>query len=360
MKTPPCAFTPAQRLELRQMAEHRVNISLLRLLAVVSILRTALTRILPLAGSGAWWVFPVCLLPGCAVYLLLLISMALCRVQTVTDCARVCLGPFGAWLISGVLALLTLMDGASSMTALITLFTEGIGTRGTQITLALLTAAVLLFCLHREGLPRGVYLLRWPILLCLAVLLVSWALDVQVDRLFPYLGSGRSAVEASLRTGWSLAWPLVLLLTVPPVRPGFRRVLAPWPVLALPVVVVLLLTLTVPQEVLTLRQDLATCLLLPTRYATQAVRTLAQCILMLAFFLAVASAAHVTTDRVCAPFRHHPSWLPYAVVLLLTALQALDIRMLWQNLGTWESWSLAPLVVLAVLLLPLSALRRKR
>lgn len=351
--------SPESRLQARLAGELRARTVFVQLIGIVSILRTVLTRIVPMAGSGAWWLTLICLAPGAAVYGLLALGMRLTGSATLTDLARACLGRLGGWLLAIMLTAAMLLDGASSMTALITLFTEGVGTEGTQLTLAILTGAVLLTCLHREGLARGVYLLRW-VMLGAALLTAAFGVKaVHADSLFPMLGEGEAALSAAFRAGISLAWPFALLLTLPK-ESDRPRVASLCSVILSVLAVLLFLTLTNPNELLTRFRSLADCLLLPTRYASSAVRTLAQCLLMLVFFLAIGGAAQLSTDFLCAPMGQPPQYLPYAVLILLTATQALEIDRLWDALGCLEPWLLLPLTALAAICLPIAIIRRKR
>lgn len=350
--------TPEERRRVRQIAALRARNAFVELLCIASVLRTALTEILPLTGCGGWWVTALLLLPGCAVYALFRLCMSLTRTDTLTDCLRCCLGPLGGWLLSGVLTALLLLDGAASMTALITLFTEGIGTRGTQVTLALLTSAVLLFSLHREGLPRAVYLLRPVMLVSAALAAVILAQEARIDALFPWKGEGDSSLVAALQTGVSLGWPVTLLLTVPSAE-NPRRVRPAVKVLLATVLPLLFVTLILPHEILTEARDLAGSLLLPMLYAPSALRTLCLCLLMLILFLAAGGAAQFATEHLCAPMGQPPRFLPYAVLLLLTATQALDVGRLWAALTAIMPWMLVPLALLAVLCLPIACFRRK-
>lgn len=351
--------SPQSRLEARRLGELRARRTFLQLICAVSILRTALTRIVPLAGSGAWWLTLVCLLPGAAVLLLMALAMRLTGSSTVDGLLRVCLGRTGGWLLSWLLAAATLLDGASTMTALITLFTEGVGTRGTQLTLAILTGVTLLTCLHREGLPRGAYLLR-RVMLAAALLAAAFALpDMRMDHLHPLMGGGAASLTATLRVGVSLAWPFLLLLTLPEEgRAG--RAAAICPVVLTVLATLLLLTLTTSHELLARQHTLADCLLQPARYASSALRTLLLCLLMLTFFLAIGGAAQLSTDFLCAPMGQPPRWLPYGVLTLLTATQALPPDRLWTALSLIEPWLLLPFAALAALCLPAAILRRKR
>jgi len=344
---------------MRLEGERRARLSLIRLVAVVSILRTALTQVLPLAGSASWWLLPVCLLPGLAIYFLLRGCMRRIGVRTLTDAVRAGLSRPGVWLLCAAVTATLLVDGTASMTALITLFTEGIGTQGTQLTLALLTSGVLLFCLSREGLPRGIYLLRWLMLVAAAVLAVNGLLYARLDHLFPWMGDGSASVMAALRTGISIGWPVVLLLLAEPVRPEGRQRGLFLPLL-LSVAAVGILCLSRPHELLTNRQDLSGALLQLMDGLQSAVVTLGQCLLMLVLFLTVGAAAHLLTDSIAAPMGQPPMWLPYAVVVALTLTQCTNIRALWRTLSLCQPWLLAPYGLIALLLLLTTTFRRKR
>ncbi len=351
--------TPEERRQARQTGAILARNALVQLLCAVSILRTSLTALLPVAGCSTWWLTLCCMLPGAAVYAALRVSMRLTGTDTLADCLRCCLGRVGIWCGSITMAVLLLLDGAASMTALITLFTEGIGTRGTQITLALLTTAVLLCTLHREGLPRAVYLLRRVMLAAALLAAVFLLKDVRVDALSPWQGEGMSVLRAALCMGGSIAWPLALLLTIPSAGKP-RRIRPVVKVAAACIAVLLFVTLITPHELLIRAHGLAGSLLLPLRFAPPALRTMCLCLLMLMLFLAIAGAAQLATDHLCAPMGQPPRWLPYAVLLVLTATQALDIRRLWALLTALQPWLLLPPALLAALSLPIAVFRRKK
>jgi len=86
MRTISKVHTPSQRQAMRLQGERRARQSMIRLVAAVSILRTALTDLLPLAGSAGWWVVPVCLLPGLTVYGLLALTMKRTGTAVLADC----------------------------------------------------------------------------------------------------------------------------------------------------------------------------------------------------------------------------------------------------------------------------------
>ena len=359
MRTIVKAHTPEERLAARLRGERRAVQCMIRLVAVTSMLRTLLTRVLPLAGAASWWMTVVCLLPGLLVYGLLALVLRLTQTAVLTDAMRACFGRFGAWLLAAVLTALLLLDGASSMTALITLFTEGIGTEGTQFTLALLTGAVLCFCLHREGLPRGVFFLRWLMLGALALLALDWLSMSHFDGLFPVLGDGVPALMTAGEAGASLAWPLLLLLTAEPVRPGVR--LRPViPVALICFGVVLLACLSIPHELLVTHHDLSGSLMEMTLHLHPAVRMVAICLLLLTLFLTLGGTAHLLSGALSAPTGRGYGWLPFAAVALMVLSQLSDIRRLWALLGTVEPWLLCPLAALGAAALPVALIKRRR
>ena len=338
--------------------ELRARTALIRLLCAVSVWRSIMTRVLPLCGASAWWIALLSLLPGAAIALLLRSVMALTRTATVSEAVRVCLGRGGATLISCLLTALLIIDGAASITSLITLFTEGLGTRGTQLTLAILTGVMLLFCLHREGLSRAVYFLRGGMIA--AALLVAALLlpDARLDSLFPLHGEGSTSNLTALKAGLSIGWPLVLLLIVPPHRRMGRLRGGVGPVFAA-VAAVLLLNLLVPHELLIQQSGLAALLLLPPRYAPNALRLLAMCLLMLAFFLAIGASAQTAASLLSISWNALPGWVPYVLLAGMFITQAADITRLWRLLGMIEPWLLVPLALAAIVCLPAALFRRK-
>lgn len=358
MRGMPRNCTKAARSCQRQNSELLARMAAIRLLCCVSILRTALTSVIPLAGAASWWVAVLCLLPGLAVYLTAIMAMRLTGTATLTDCVRQCLGRIGGLIEAGLLAALLLWESIASMTALVTMFTEGIGTRGTQITMALLTGSVLLLCLHREGLPRAIVLLR-PVLLAAALLLVILLLpSVHVDGLSPAMGDGETSIRAAVSAGFSMGWPLLLLLSVPGKGAGVHSRSAA-PVIPVLLICGLVTVLVIPHELLAFRHDLAGTLLNLTLYAPTAVQTLHRCLLMLALFLSTGVSVLLLTGQVCAPAGHMPGWLPGVTLLAVTASQVLNISELWRWLGLVERWLLLPLAVLVCLCIPLALFRRK-
>ncbi|MGN1367446.1 MAG: hypothetical protein ACI4WX_01140 [Aristaeellaceae bacterium] len=347
-----------RQIQARMDGERRAQLSLIRLLCAVSVWRTIMTRMLPLCGVSAWWTALLCLLPGAAAALLLRGMMALTRTATITEALRACLGRAGVLLLSLILAVLLLTDGIASITALITLFTEGLGTRGTQFTLAVLTGVMLLFSLHREGLARAVVFLRWGMIAAAVLAAACLLSDAKPDNLFPLSGEETAATLAALKAGMSLGWPLALLLTVPPSAGTGRLRGGVLPVFGA-VAAVFLLALIVPHELLMRQSGLASLLLLPTRYSPNALRVVAMSLLMLVFFLSIGASAQLATKHLGAPWKSLPAWLPYVLLAGMFLTQAADVSRLWQGIGCIEPWLLFPLALLALVCLPIALIRRK-
>lgn len=348
----------AQRLRVRRQGENRARRALAQLVSAVAILRTGLTAIMPLAGGAAWWATLLCLLPGVAAYAILALLMARRSVSCLQSLIGACLGRRASGAIAVLGGALLMLEAVTTLTALITLFTRGIGTSGTQLTLALLTGGALLMCLHREGLPRAVYLLRWGLA---GASLLAGALclrGLRADALFPLTGWGMPSLRAALTAGWGMGWPLLLLLAVPEDGPR-ARLSAVSPVLLAVLCGMLLLCLSAPHELLTRFTTLADCMLLPAYFASPAVRMLTRCLLMLAFFLAVAGSVQLAAEGIAAPLGGHRGRMaPGLLLLAAVATQALNAGALWQRLTAVQPWLLTPGAALAVLCLFAPARKR--
>lgn len=342
----------------RHAADDRARGSLIRLLCAASFLRVGLTQLLPLTGSAAWWTALICLLPGAAILAALRLAMRWTGTSTLAEGLRACLGKRAAWAASWLIGACLLVEALSTLTALLTMFTEGVGTRGTQFTLAVLTMLVLLTCLHRAGLPRAVYLLRWP-LTALAGLLLAFALpQMHLDGLYPLGGREAAALPAVVKACWQMGWPLVLLLTVPPV-PGQRRGVTAVVPCAWCVGTLLALVLLLPHEVLLRHAGLADALLLPGWYLPNALRTLAQCGMMLLLFLGLGGMVQGAAEWLCIPCSRVPVWLPCVLTALLTLTQAGDTAGLQRWLNLLSPWLPVVPSALALICLPAAWLRRK-
>ena len=182
--------------------------------------------------------------------------------------------------------------------------------------------------------------------------------DVRLDHLFPLYGEGAANVLLALKAGISLAWPVALLLTSPSAKTGrLRSALLPAFFAA---AALLVLILTIPQELLASTKGPAQLMLQPTKYAPNALRVLYLCLLMIGIFLSVAAAVRLTTENICAPLKGSPGWLPHAILIGLILTQAGDTATLWRWLEMLRPWLLLPLAVLAMICLPMAILRRER
>lgn len=256
-----------QRIQKRRAGQRQTQNALIGLLSAVSMTRIGLTQLLPLCGSAAWWLSAACMLPGLCVYGALRLLLRRTHTRTLTDCARKLLGNFGIILIMLTLTLPLLLDGIASLTALITFFTEGIGARGSQFTLTLLTASVMLIALNRDGLPRGVYLLRHVLLVAAAIIAINALLDAHPDGIVPLLGEGVPPLLSGIRSAWGMSWVLLLLLEFP-AEEGTRRTPAMLAGLLPCPVILLLLSLAIPPELTVPGRSLASRLALPTLFCS--------------------------------------------------------------------------------------------
>lgn len=348
-----------QRIQKRRAGQRQTQNALIGLLSAVSMTRIGLTQLLPLCGSAAWWLSAACMLPGLCVYGALRLLLRRTHTRTLTDCARKLLGNFGGILIMLTLTLPLLLDGIASLTALITFFTEGIGARGSQFTLTLLTASVMLIALNRDGLPRGVYLLRHVLLVAAGIIAINALLDAHPDGIVPLLGEGVPPLLSGIRSAWGMSWMLLLLLEFP-AEEGTRRPPAMFVALLPCPVILLLLSLTIPSELTVPGRSLASRLALPTLFLQPAVRTLAQCLLMMTLFLSIAGSAQLAARFLTSSCLKPKKWVPYVLIGLLTLTQLFDISRLWRVLTAFTAWSLVPGVLLLLLLTIARLCRREK
>ena len=347
-----------QRIQKRRAGQRQTQNALIGLLSAVSMTRVGLTQLLPLCGSAAWWLSAACMLPGLCVYGAFRLLLRHTH-TTLTDCARKLLGNFGGILIMLALILPLLLDGAASLTALITFFTEGIGARGSQFTLTLLTASVMLIALNRDGLPRGVYLLRHVLLVAAGIIAINALLDAHPDGIVPLLGEGVAPLLSGIRSAWGMSWVLLLLLEFP-AEEGARRTPAMLAGLLPCPVILLLLSLAIPPELTVPGRSLASRLALPTLFLQPAVRTLAQCLLMMTLFLSIAGSAQLAARFLTSSCQKPKKWVPYVLIGLLTLTQLFDISRLWRILTALTAWSLAPGLLLLLVLTIARLCRREK
>ena len=119
------------------------------------------------------------------------------------------------------------------------------------------------------------------------------------------------------------------------------------------------MVLTLPQELLSRQTSLAAVLLLPTRYAANALRVLYLCLLMLTIFLSIGASVQLATEHLCAPLKHRPKWLPHALLIGLVFTQTGDASSLWVSFAAVLPWLLVPLAGIAMICLFTAVIRRK-
>lgn len=73
----------------------------------------------------------------------------------------------------------------------------------------------MLIALNRDGLPRGVYLLRHVLLVAAAIIAINALLDAHPDGIVPLLGEGVPPLLSGIRSAWGMSWMLLLLLEFP-------------------------------------------------------------------------------------------------------------------------------------------------
>ena len=345
-----------KQCEARCAEENQTRLSMLRLLCAVSVWRSGVMLILPAAGSAAWWVMLVCLLPGLGTAALLRLTMHMTRTKSLTETVRACLGATGVRTVSVLLSALLLSEALAEMTLLMTLFTQEIGTRGTRFTTALLTGAALLLCMHRDGLPRAVHFLRWPVAAAAGVAAAYQLMQGRADHLYPLCGEGSMTSLTAVRAGVGMAWPAVLLLTVQPACTGRLRG-AVLPVFAA-AAALLLLTLDVPQELMADGRSWAG-MLLPVRYAPNALGILSLCLMMTTIFMSIAASVLYGAEILLSPMKRCPKGLPYAVTLGLILTQAGNVTLLDGIVDDVQLWLAAGLAGVAAVCLPAALIRRK-
>ena len=101
-------------------------------------------------------------------------------------------------------------------------------------------------------------------------------------------------------------------------------------------------------------------LALPTLFLQPAVRTLAQCLLMMSLFLSIAGSAQLAARFLTSSCQKPKKRVPYALIGLLTLTQLFDISRLWRVLTAFTAWSLAPGVLLLLVLTIARLCRREK
>ena len=346
--------TPGMRRQARENAEKQLRLALYRMLATVVMLRHA-CGIVAVSGSAGWWLTALCALPGFAVYGLMRFALRAAGVKSVPALAAKCFGFKGMRMMNAVPAAVLAVEGAASLTALTTVFTDGAMTAVSAWMFALSAAAVLCLCTGRDGLVHGTGLLRWVLGAFTAAVLTNMLLQAQADHLFPLGGNGASSWIGVLRTHRSMAWPVLLLLWEEPPEGSGRRVLLP---VTLTVAFAAVLCLMLPHEALIQPRTMAESMLLPGAALHPVNRMLLMCLWTAGLALSALIAAVRTADLLM--LRPLPErWLPCALLIAFAALQLLDGGMLHGVIFALEGWLLVPFAALAAVL-PIYARRRRK
>lgn len=347
MRTSTRIHTHQEQRMMRIQGDRRARQMQVQFLCCVSMVRCVVMQMLPLCGSALWWVAPLCMAPGIVVYLLISTGLKRSGAATV-QAATAKAGKVVRWITGGLVFLLLMLDGAASMTALITAFTQGIGTEGTQLTLAGLTLLALLGCMKKDGLPWGIYMMRKGLMSLALVIAAVMTSMANVDGIHPVLGTGSGGILAAIRAGAGMAWPLILLTTIEPPRPGIIRPVLP--VAAVTFGAGIMLCLVYPCEVLIRSGTMAERLLMPALHLPQALRTLAHSLGMLTLFLEIASVVQLSAERLAEISGRDRIWFPYVIAAALAGTQALDIHRLWRGVSSMLEVLPAGVVVVGIAL----------
>lgn len=351
-------YTSAQRLALREKNQRRARRTCWRILAVAGVLRSAFIQVFPMAGASGWWLCMVSLLLALVPYWLCCLLMKKLGASTLPDALRAAFGRVGVWVAFILVAAVLLWDALCTMTALVTLFTQGIGARGTQLTLAVLTGCVMLLCLQRDGLIYGLQMLRWPLGILLVIAVACRAGQIRGDHLFPPLGQGMQANLAALRAGAGLGWPLVLLLMEEPAVPRVRW-RDPLPAWGLAVGILLLITLTIPHEMMLQYATMAQGMLMTAAFLSPAAQLAILCLWMVGLFLLLAVETRWAADAAMVPSGRESPRIALLMTAMLVASQIMPPDRLWPWLAGVQPWLVLPLV-LACAALGLAAIIRQR
>lgn len=101
---------------------------------------------------------------------------------------------------------------------MVCLFTEGVVTNVEPFWMALVTLLAALCCCQEKGLPRCVWLLRFPLLVLALLLLADLLTKAQLDFLHPISGAGDAVNQRLFLSQNALGWPLLLFAELPPGR----------------------------------------------------------------------------------------------------------------------------------------------
>lgn len=121
------------------------------------------------------------------------------------------------------MTLALLWQGEAALTEVVCLFTEGVVMNIAPFGMAAVTVVTALCCCQRKGLPRCVWLLRYPLLVLLALLFFELTWNGHWDYLLPLSGAGNAANRTLFLDMTAMGWPLVLFAELPAREKGQRR-----------------------------------------------------------------------------------------------------------------------------------------
>ena len=346
-------------LTQRQEADRRCLRAELRLYCFVTCISEGLSSLLAETGAAAIWLGPLCLLPG----LLLLGLGALCKrltaAPTLTEAFRAGLHPALARVWQGYGFLLLCWQGESLLTDMVCLFTEGVVTNVEPFWMALVTLLAALCCCQEKGLPRCVWLLRFPLLVLALLLLADLLTKAQLDFLHPISGAGDAVNQRLFLSQNALGWPLLLFAELPP--GARRRETGPLPPLVLFLLMLSAAVLALPTELAMTAKNLADAMLLPLVFLTPTNRLLALVGWMVGLLLALAISLRRGTSLLRALGKPHHARPFYAgLAVLLLAPQIAGTQTLRHILKLLQPWLLAPGAALLLALVPGAILCQRR
>jgi len=349
--------TPEERRNQRADTEKRLRVAVYRFAATTVMLRHGCSLIAEEGGAAGWWLMLLCMLPGLTVAGLLYVLMRRCACGSVPQLVERTLGPGAVRAVNTAAALALTVEGLASLTALATMFVDGVGTAVGMVLFAAMASAVLCLCTQREGILHGIGLLRWVLGVFAAVVLANTLMQARLDHLFPPGGVGASTWVQAGRGWWGMAWPLSLLLWEESPGSGSRSMLSP---VLVTVLAALALSLALPHELLSQPRTLAERMLLPGLCLEPGVRLLLICLWTAGLGVTALIAAARATDLLALPWRRAERWLPCLLLTAYAALQLIGADMLEASLLLTEDWLLAPFALLAVAVLFASCFRRKK
>lgn len=358
MRTIERGRTPQERRRLREASDRRCRQSLIRLVCVTSMLRTAVTRVIPLAGSAGWWVVPLCSIPGLALYLSFALILRATGTQTIPSCAEKLIGRTGQVFAIGLAAFLLLTEALVCAGMLTRIFTEGFGVEGTRLSITVIAMAPMLVCLDEAGLSRAVCLLQGLMVVTLALAALNWLEAGRGRGFFPLLGDESASVSASFRIGFSLAWPLCLLLYADPIESAERL---RWKEAVTPLLICLgiiaLFVQAVPNDLLRARSTVVSALLTMTAYLHAPVRMAMYILLMTSLFLSVAGTVTMASSHFACCCRKPWPRLACFLTAAVFIVQLSDAGVLTDSFARVLSMRLWPLTLFAAVLLAAASVR---